>query len=401
MAALAALPARFEAHLVGGVLRDRLLGGDPRDVDAVVTSDGEEAAERLAETLGVSWFRLGGDRFAAYRMEVEGFHLDVWDRQSTTVEADLRRRDLTINSLALRLQDFELLDPFGGLEDLDRRRLRATSESAFTEDPLRVLRLVRFAAELSGFSAAEETVALARHSAPALESVASERIRQELRSAFSGDRPDAALRMSARVDLYPGLWTGGSATGLERPAPELPAPIERLRVLGRRVADLRDLPTPRAVDRFIAAQAVLFAELLDGTDRLSSFETRRLLAARDAHHIRRLLDRRRLPSAEPERRWLLHRAGALWPTLAAFLGSAASDEAWNRALRALDDLAAAEADAIFAPPPLLDGNQIASLLGLEPGPRLGELVAALRRAQIEGRIGSPETAADFLRDLEG
>jgi tRNA nucleotidyltransferase/poly(A) polymerase len=361
-----------------------------RDVDAVVAGNGEEAARRLSEALGVTWFRLGGDRFAAYRLEGEGFHLDVWDREETTVTADLRRRDLTVNSIALRLDDFELIDPFGGLEDLGRKRLRATSETSFSEDPLRVLRLARFTAHLGGFSPTERTIELARSAAAGLDSVAPERVREELRSAFGAGRIDRGLVTLDRLGLYPRLWS--CREGAEPPGEP---PFDRLRQLTRRATDLGG---QQRVDLFLASQAALLSELPRGEARLRALCERRWLANRDARDVLRLLEWNDLPSNNAERRWLLHRAGELWPTLAAHLGSAVSDRLWRQSADALLRLVEEEADVIFTPPPLLDGTQIAELLEMDPGPLLGEAVAALRRAQIEGRVDSPEAAARFLRD---
>ncbi len=398
VAALGRLPARFadrsadlEVSLVGGVLRDRLLGRGARDVDAVVAVDGAAAVRELSLALGVRAIRIGGDRFAAYRLEVDGQRLDLWDRAPMSIEEDLRRRDFTVNSMALRLRDFRLIDPFDGLADLERRRLRATSDRSLADDPLRVLRLARFTVELAGFAVEPRTLGLARDSAAALERVAPERIREELRVLLAA--PDAAtgLAMLAELGVYPALWTGGPGAVAADAAVR-----RRLETLERRTADLAAALGPGAVDRFVASQAVLFAELPAPSDRLRDFHRRRLISNREARQVEALLGRAELPADDPGRRWFLHRAGDLWPSLAAYLGSSLSDDAWSAAGAALVELARLEGAAIFAPRPLLDGHEIAEILGLAPGPRLGELAAGLRRAQIEGRVASREAAVDWL-----
>ena len=137
-----------ECHLVGGVLRDRLLGLPVKDLDAVVAGGGEEVAVRLAAELPARLVRLGGKEFAAYRLVARRWVLDLWDRAEVSLEADLARRDFTVNSIAWAPAGGGLTDPFGGLDDLGRRLLRATTAASFIGDPLRVLRLPRFLVQL-------------------------------------------------------------------------------------------------------------------------------------------------------------------------------------------------------------------------------------------------------------
>ncbi|MGH9362036.1 MAG: CCA tRNA nucleotidyltransferase, partial [Thermoanaerobaculia bacterium] len=141
-----------ECHLVGGVLRDRLLGLPVKDLDAVVAGGGEQVAARLADELPARLVRLGGKEFAAFRLVARRWVLDLWDREGTSLERDLARRDFTVNSFAWAPASGELADPFGGLDDLARRLLRATTPESFAGDPLRVLRLPRLLVQLPGFT---------------------------------------------------------------------------------------------------------------------------------------------------------------------------------------------------------------------------------------------------------
>ncbi len=392
VAALGRLPAAAEAALVGGVVRDRLLGRPVRDIDAVVAGDGAAAARVLAELLKARAIRIGGDRFAAYRLEAEGLRLDLWDRAPMSLEEDLRRRDLTVNSMALRLGGFQLADPFGGLDDLERRRLRATTDRSFIDDPLRVLRLARFTVELAGFEAEPRTVALARSAAGKLGQVASERVREELGILFGAPNAAAGLGLLNELGVYPALWSGDAAA-----VPSAAGARRRLERLDRCAAELEAELRPGSVDRFVASQAALLAGLPRQAERLRDFHRRRLVSNRQARAIEALLGWTELPRDDPQRRWFLHRAGVLWPTLASYLGASAADAAWRATRGALVELARSDAEAIFAPRPLLDGHEIAELLAVAPGPRLGELAGRLRRAQIEGRVSTRDAAIEWLR----
>ena len=159
-----------DAWLVGGALRDRLLGRPTEDFDVVLPPREdrtvEMAARELARRAGGVAFALS-DAFGAWRVVHHGrrWQVDLAPLEGDAIESDLGRRDLTINAMAKPLAgNGPIVDPCGGLADLERRRLRAVAPDAFVRDPLRTLRVARLTAELA-FTAEPETLALARASA--------------------------------------------------------------------------------------------------------------------------------------------------------------------------------------------------------------------------------------------
>jgi poly(A) polymerase len=167
--ALAGIAPR--AWLVGGALRDRLLGRATADFDVAVPGAGEteRVARALGREAGAYAFELS-QAFGAWRVAARdrAWQLDLMPLVGETIEEDLGRRDLTVNAIAEPLYgDGALLDPFGGLEDLRTRTLRMVSGRAFASDPLRTLRLARLACEL-GFGVAPGRLAAARAGAGAL-----------------------------------------------------------------------------------------------------------------------------------------------------------------------------------------------------------------------------------------
>ncbi|MEA2405113.1 MAG: poly(A) polymerase, partial [Thermoleophilaceae bacterium] len=185
-AARAALAGR-PVWVVGGTVRDALLGRDV-DLDLAVDGDPEEAARALSRALGGPAFQLS-EAFGAWRVVTRdpAFVCDISRLQGETIEEDLRGRDFTVNAMALPLEGGELVDPTGGLEDLERRVLRLASTSAYEADPLRPLRLVRFATEL-GFAPDPEAERMTREAAPAVAQASGERIFAELRRIVVADR---------------------------------------------------------------------------------------------------------------------------------------------------------------------------------------------------------------------
>ena len=179
----------MKRYLVGGAVRDRLLGRPPRERDWLVT--GIDAAGLIARG-----FRPVGRDFTVFLHPETGEEyalprVPAGNHDETSrVEQDLRRRDLTINAMALA-EDGRLIDPLGGRADLEARRLRHTP--AFADDPVRVLRLARLAARYHdlGFRVVQETRSLVRRMAAdgRLSGLVPERVWQELERALAGDHP--------------------------------------------------------------------------------------------------------------------------------------------------------------------------------------------------------------------
>lgn len=399
--ALVSAAGETPVHLVGGVLRDRLLGRRTHDLDAVVAGRGEEIACELARRLPARLVRLGGDRFAALRLVTAAMTLDLWDRGEVPLDQDLGRRDFTINAFALDLADGEVVDPFGGVADLEAHRLRAVTRRSFTGDPLRVLRLPRFLSQLPGFSPEPRTVALARQAAPRLREVAAERVRDELLLLFAAPGAAAALALLADLHLYPGLWQG-------QPGEELP-PGRGTALLASLEQELPHLRAQaRGLDSLLHLQAARLALTFLGLPHpadprraLAAFRGAGYLAAKEAKLLTTLLSCSRAPRGESARRRFLHRAGRdLWLTttlVVSALARTAGDGEWLREERpALVELAREEGDDLFDPPRLLTGDEVRELLGHPPGPEIGRALDRLRRAQVEGRVRSREEAVRLL-----
>ncbi len=201
----------MQTYLVGGAVRDRLLGLPPGDRDWVVV--GATPDEMLAQgfkpvgrDFPVFLHPRTGEEYALARTErksgrgYRGFVVDA--DPSVTLEEDLQRRDFTLNAIA-QAEDGTLVDPYGGARDIEARVLRHVG-LAFVEDPLRVLRAARFMARFAalGFSVAPETLALMRQIAGSgeLDTLVPERVWQELRKALRSERPSAFLATLREAD---------------------------------------------------------------------------------------------------------------------------------------------------------------------------------------------------------
>jgi poly(A) polymerase len=179
----------------------------PLDVDIVTAADPRRLARCLARELGGSAFLLHAQH-GGWRVLAGALQVDIEPLRGTRIEEDLCARDFTINAIAQPLSGGALIDPTGGIEDLDARRLRVVDRGALGADPLRVLRAARLACVLE-LQIEEQTAALARKHAPELGDVAPERCFAELRAMLCAEDPAGALmlldRLGALAVLLPEL----------------------------------------------------------------------------------------------------------------------------------------------------------------------------------------------------
>jgi tRNA nucleotidyltransferase/poly(A) polymerase len=330
-----AVLADEEAWLVGGALRDELLGRPVVDLD-VACRRPEEAARAYARRVGGAPFPLS-EQHGAWRVALaDGRTVDFTPLRGT-IEADLATRDFTVNALARPLAGGEIVDTSGGLEDVTLRSLRAVTETVFEDDPLRLLRAVRLEDEL-GFRLAPLTEELVRTHAELAPRPAGERILAELERLSP-----AGFRRLDELGLLAPL--GGT---LER-------------------GDLLE-----AFDSPDFRLAVVFGPELRRYPM--SNERKRLLRA--------LLRAERPPDASARAIHRFRRATEPWALEAlAYVGA-------RELAPAVESLRAADPDE-----PLLRGDE----LGLPPGPAIGRLLELVEEERAAGIISTREEALELVR----
>jgi tRNA nucleotidyltransferase/poly(A) polymerase len=325
-----------EAWVVGGAIRDRLLGRPVLDVD-VACPNPRDAANRFARRFGGAVFPLS-ERHGAWRVVVDGVEETVdFTPLAGGIDADLGSRDFTFNAIAERVSNGEEHDPHGGRADLAAAVVRAVSETAFVDDPLRLLRAVRFEDEL-GFRVDERTEELLRASAGLVGRPAGERVLAELRRLSA-----AGYRRLDEVGLLAPL--GGALDGR---LDAFDDPDFRLVVVFGQ--NLRRLPISNELARYSA--------VLQRASRPSDPSPRAI------HRFRR--------GTEP---WAVD---AL-----AFVG-------------ALELVGVVEAARLADPAaPLVRGDE----LGLEPGPLIGRILDAIEEERAAGTISTRDDALALARTI--
>ena len=216
-----------EVYLVGGAVRDALLGRAVHDMDLTLAADGLSLGRKLAVRLRCPFVPLDDTDRTGRVVLRRGFTIDISSFKGDGLETDLRKRDFTINAMAFRLADVldgrgSLVDPLGGAADLAAGRLRAVSEASFRDDPLRILRAFRLAGQFN-LDITPETAAWIEACDEDLHRVSGERLLYELALILgarrTADRVSAMVRSGVFRFLFPG-WKG-------QPAPALARRLER------------------------------------------------------------------------------------------------------------------------------------------------------------------------------
>jgi len=207
--------AGYELHLVGGSVRDALLGRLGDDLDFTTDARPDDILRVLTGWAETTWetgreFGTIGAQRHGMRLEITTFRSDAYDgvtrnpvvQYGDSLLDDLRRRDFTVNAMAVSLPEHRFTDPYGGLDDLAARRLRTpgTPQESFGDDPLRMLRAARFAAQLR-FAVEPDVVAAMTAMAADLGRITVERIRDEFTKLLSGADPVTGLRLLVDTGL--------------------------------------------------------------------------------------------------------------------------------------------------------------------------------------------------------
>ena len=447
--------AEFDAWLVGGAVRDRLLGRPTADLDLVIDGDVRAAARTLARAVRGPAFELS-DEFGAWRVHAgdRTWQADLNPLRGGSLDADLGLRDFTVNAIAEPLEGGDPVDPFGGAQDLAAGRLRAVGDRAFADHPLRVLRLARHATEL-GLTPEDATIALARDQAARLRDVAQERVFAELKRIVVADEAVAGLRLAERIGaLHAVLPELSDLHGVEQTVyHHRDAHGHTLEVLERAVAIDRDPVAILGAEHGEQVAAVLRRPLADELDRGAGLRFGALLHdiaksrtavpspkggfgfpghdTQGAEMAREILTR--LRTSEHLKRhvadltrhhlkagFLVHHMPLDQRTIYAYLRAtdrvavdvtllSLADRLATRGRKHGEAIAKHEEvievllgpalawDEHGAPAPLIRGDELAAELDLPKGPRVGELLAELAAAQYAGEIATREDALSYAR----
>ncbi len=451
----------LQVYLVGGTVRELLLGRETHDLDLAVNRQTLPLAQALAQQLGGTYVLLDEQERSA-RVVWQGLELDLTEFRGPDLSTDLQRRDFTVNAMAVDLLSLEqgapavLLDPWGGQADLAAGRLQLLLRENFLSDPLRLLRAFRFAAT-HGFTLTAELQAVIREYGPAIARMPGERLHQELFRLLEAPRAAAVLRQMDELEflghLFPelldlkGVWQNGyhhldvfdhsleAVLQVERvlatPADFFPqvAPYvaaygsqKKRPALVKLAALFHDVGKPRTQEYRVDRERYTFYyhDHL-GVEIFQGVAARLRFSQEEAATVQRLI-------ALHMRPFLLlpdFRRGALsLRALGRFVKAARPDLAGVFLVAMADSLAGAgplkppDSEAVLAEfchvayrflterlepleqrPRLLTGDDLIQTLHLSPGPDFRRLLTAVEEGALAGEVATREEALALVRSL--
>lgn len=455
-----------DCWLVGGYVRDTLLGRSSRDIDLAVTARALEVASKVASDLGGAYVPLDELNEIA-RVVLPGeerWHLDFSSVQAG-IEADLARRDFTINALAVNIgmlaqerASIPIIDPFGGQKDLEEGLVRAVGENIFREDPARLLRAVRLAAEY-GFTIEEKTEALIRSQSQLIAEIAGERIREELCRLLAVPEATPFLYQLDRLGLLEAIIPEmADLKGVEQPKEhfwdvfhhslETVASTERLlridsgdrdevlslvpwspaissyfeeeigglsrKTLLKLAALLHDIAKPKTRTVGETCRVRFLGHTKEGAAMAGHILERLRFSNRQIKMVQKMIDyhlrpgqmsNEGLPTRRAIYRYFRDTADVsidiLFLGLADHLATRGPNldlALWKEHTQLVDYILAErqKEQSVVAPPKLIDGHDLIDIFGIKPGPQIGELLEAVREAQAAGEITTREEALAFV-----
>lgn len=395
-------------------MRDILLGREIKDLDFALADQAEEFPRTFAERLGGSFFWLDRERRQSRVVTrlTEGPNVfDFAPLRGGDIGDDLLLRDFTINAMALELSDQpRLIDPLNGEADLRKRLIRTCAETSLKDDPLRLLRAIRFAATL-GFAIEDGTFADIGKKAPLLGKVAAERARDEFLQILAAPGVAASLQMLhdagllavlmpvARRDQLAEPAVAGGIAGAVRVEGVVQVLARYFPDHAQRLAAHLDREVEGGVTAFSLLKLAAFTGGGEGLGTADDWAARLRLGRRAARMLA-ILASDPAPvfaalSARPTRRAMFRFFRDLEPAGLELLMLALARRELPRWLCSdlvrycFDDYDPAERE-------LLSGDEIMQMLGLEPGGAVGATMERLREAESRGLVSSSEEAREFL-----
>jgi tRNA nucleotidyltransferase (CCA-adding enzyme) len=386
-----------QACLVGGAVRDALLGrrSEYLDLDFVLPVDAVETARKLANHYKAGFVVLDAGRQIA-RVVFKQATVDLAKQEGDSLESDLHRRDFTINAIAYNPHTGELIDPLQGIADIQTRTIRMVKAANLEDDPLRLLRGYRQAAQLN-FAIEPETQAVMRRIAGLLGEIAAERVQVELGYLLKFAQGTPWLTAAWKDNLLQTWFPDATAQGLAQVAAIDQAAIvleETWQTLG---VELRTQGSGKSASLLSLAK---LASLLKSLPKEAEEQLQRLkysraeirVAVTTLKHLPRLLSYASSGMSIKEQYFLFQDVGSIFPALAVTAVAAGMPV---DALTPLINRYLNPDDRVAHPKALITGNDLMRSLNLPAGQQIGKLLGEIQLAQAEGKISTPEEALDF------
>lgn len=439
-----------EAYLVGGYLRDIFLGKQSYDRDIIVINDNIEAFSRdIAQKINATFIELDKD-WGIYRLVLQDKknYIDFAKAIENNIDKDLKRRDITINSIAFNLNTNEFYDPNNGICDLQNKIIKGISEKNFTDDPLRLLRAFRFQSTL-GYEISPETMTILNKHASLIEKPAKERVNAELIKLFEGNNAAETLEEMDKAGMLELIFpfvkelktipqnshhhldlihhSFETVRQIEKIFPTLPekaieilnqtpyGTVKKLAFL-KLAAFMHDIgkPSTWTIDEASGRHRFIYHDA-KGAEIAPKYLKTLKFSKKQIAYIQTLIRNHIYPSNvninnEKSVMKFLRKMGndtidvlilAMADRLSA-RGPAITEEIVSQNLNLLNQLMSKyfeKLEEIKPLPKLLNGNEVMEILNIKPSPALGKILCELQAAQEEGNVTNRDEAINYIKSL--
>ncbi|MBP0017148.1 MAG: CCA tRNA nucleotidyltransferase [Cyanobacteria bacterium SBLK] len=396
-------------YIVGGCVRDALLGRTHPyfDVDLVLPGDAVETARQIAGYYNAGFVILDEVRRIA-RVVFESGTADFAQQMGRNLKEDLKRRDFRINAIAYNPRTRKFIDPLKGRRDLEGRTIGAISKANLEDDPLRLLRAYRQAAQLD-FTIDPKTRTFLSQLAPNLARISAERVRQELNYLLAAPKGDRWLHAAYEDGVLP-IWLADATEESIKQIDEIDRVAWVLGTIWQDFAEYLHRPVGNSTSGLSLAK---LASLVSPDPEIARSQLETLTYSRNEirfvltilQHYPSILSLGNAPMPLEDQYFFFQEVGNVFPALAVFgvAGAACRDILQeNQATNAIAPLVNAYLDPenqAAHPVPLITGNDLIRYLGLRSSPALGQLLTRLQLARVTGEIATPEEALQFAATL--
>jgi len=448
---LDALLKRQGIYIVGGAVRDRLLGRDAYDIDIAVQGNPLKLAERIANRMHCRIIPLGPRSHPLFRLVTPSYTIDISALQGNNLETDLLQRDFTINALAYETGTHHLIDVTRGVNDISKRQIRLVSQTGFQADPLRLLRAYRLASQLD-FQIEDNTLRALHQEAALIRKPAVERIQAELRAILSRSQIlDWLQRMADSKILFyilpelkdlVGCRQGRQhaldvfdhtlqtvhalqelTTGISNTKPEFTPLLEPMntprRIRLHLAALLHDIGKPITRQKSTNDQIRFYGHDTAGAQIAAAIGKRLRMPRKEVesivqlvrHHLRpyhlfEAFKHNQLGSKGMTRFFMQTKGSTADLLILALADMRAKAIKHRKALQDFEDFIAQLAKRYTADfksrsdaPPLLNGFDLIYTLQLTPSPLFNKILQQVRQAQLSGQITTPKEAMALAAEM--
>jgi len=424
-------------YLVGGFLRDTFLGRKNFDLDFIVKDEASSIAKKVAEKFRAKLIVMDKEHIVNYRVVKRGLCIDFAEIYQGDIHSDLGRRDFTINSIAYSFIDSRLYDDFNGLVDLEKNLIRMVSVSAFDNDPLRMLRAVRYFTTLKGFQIEKNTLDSIISKKTQIGRSSSERIKNELDKIILSDYPFNGLILLLETGLINSLFSSKGFVGIEKglvEKEENAKTIDMLRTMDEMLSrplfqsnypessSGKDFQLSKEDEKILLYSAIVFS-LIRGSSfsldsdidkknifialknmRFSNTEILRICKViENLKFLYKLID---AEDSETQIRRMIYGMGRdviILLYLGISILKVLEEINYTKMLALGDQILAIfqkDGNSIISPRKLIDGRDVMDILRCREGEKIGRILKEIRKLQIENKIATRKEAIEFLQKIK-